>query len=98
MSLRKYNDQSLKEALHEMLDTFRLDQKFRQKKLIASWEKIMGAAVANRTTEIIFRDKKLFVYLSSASLREELFNARDKIRDLLNEEAGAVIVEEIIFA
>ena len=98
MSQRKSNDQSLKEALQEMLHAFHLDQKFRQKKMIASWEKIMGSAVANRTTQLQFRDKKLFVYLNSASLREELFNAREKIKKLLNDEAGAVIVEEIIFS
>ena len=98
MSRRKHNDQPLKDALQEMLQVYRLDQKFRQKKMIASWGKIMGASVANRTTQLQFRDKKLFVYLSSASLREELFNARDKIRNLLNEEAGAEIVDEIVFS
>jgi len=98
MSPRKFNDQTLKEALQEMLQSFHLDQKFRQKKMIASWETIMGSAVAHRTTRLIFRDKKLFVYLSSAALREELFNSRDKIKNLLNEEAGAEIVEEIVFS
>ena len=88
----------MKDALAEMLESFHLDQKFRQKKMITSWEKIMGAAVAHRTTELIFRNKKLFVYLNSASLREELFNSREKIKDLLNEEAGAEIVDEIVFS
>jgi predicted nucleic acid-binding Zn ribbon protein len=96
--MRKTNDKPLKEALQEMLKEFRLDQKFRQKKLISSWEKIMGPAVAHRTTQLQFREKKLFVYLNSAALREELFSERDKIKDLLNEEAGAEIVEEIVFS
>jgi predicted nucleic acid-binding Zn ribbon protein len=95
---RKSNDQPLKEALQEMLDTFRLDRKFRQKKMISSWEKIMGSAVANRTTALSFNDQKLFVQLSSAALREELFMERDRIIALLNEEAGARIVEEIVFS
>lgn len=94
---RKGNDQPLKDALQDMLHAFRLDQKFRQQKMIASWENLMGKAVANRTREIIFRDKKLFVYLNSAALREELVNSRDKIRKMLNEEAGAEVIEEIIF-
>lgn len=92
------NDKPLKEALQEMLKAFRLEDKFRQKKLISSWEKIMGPAVAHRTTQLQFRDKKLFVYLNSASLREELFSSREKIRDLLNDEAGAEVVEEIVFS
>ena len=96
--MRKTNDKPLKEALQEMLQAFHLEQKFRQKKLISSWEKIMGPAVAHRTTDLQFRDKKLFVYLNSAALREELFASRDRIKDLLNEEAGALIVEEIVFS
>jgi len=96
--MSKTNDKPLKEALQEMLKAFRLDEKFKQKQLIISWEKIMGPSVAHRTTQLQFRDKKLFVYLNSASLREELFSERDKIRDLLNEEAGAQVVEEIVFS
>jgi len=96
--MRKTNDKPLKEALQDMLLAFHLETKFRQKKLIISWEKIMGPAVSNRTTQLQFRDKKLFVYLNSASLREELFSSKDKIKDLLNEEAGAVVVEEIVFS
>lgn len=94
----KTNDKPLKEALQEMLQAFRLDTKFRQKKLISSWEKIMGPSVANRTTKLLFSGKKLFVYLNSASLREELFSSRERIKDLLNEEAGAEVVEEIVFS
>jgi hypothetical protein len=59
---------------------------------------VMGKTVANRTTKILFRDKKLFVYLTSASLRQELVNEREKIMNLLNEEAGTKIIEEIIFS
>lgn len=96
--MRKTNDKPLKEALQEMLEAFHLETKYRQKKLISSWEKIMGPAVANRTTLLQFRDKKLFVFLNSASLREELFSERERIKNLLNEEAGAVVVEEIVFS
>jgi len=96
--MSKTNDKPLKEALQDMLKEFHLDQKFRQKKLVSAWEQIMGPAVAHRTTQLQFRDKKLFVYLNSASLREELFSERDKIKALLNEEAGAEIVEEIVFS
>ena len=95
--MRKTNDKPLKEALQEMLQAFQLEKKFRQKKLISSWEKIMGPAVAHRTTQLQFREKKLFVFLNSASLREELFSSRERIKNLLNEEAGGEVVEEIVF-
>ena len=94
---RKSNDQTLKEAVDSMLKAYRLDDKMRQVKLIDSWDKIMGPTVANRTVEIKIFDKKLFVKLNSASLRQELFQEREKIKNLLNEEAEAVVIDEIVF-
>jgi len=65
--------------------------------VINSWETVMGKTVSNRTTQIYMRNKKLFINLNSASLREELHHARERIVKLLNDEAGQVVVEEIIF-
>ncbi len=94
---RRSNDQTLKEAVDSMLKAYRLDGKLQQLKLIDSWEKLMGPTVAHRTVEIKIYGKKLFVILNSASLRQELFQEREKIIKLLNEEAGAAVIEEIVF-
>ena len=95
--MRRSNDQSMKEAIESMLKTFKLDGKMQQLKLINSWEKIMGPAVASRTTEIKFYGSKMFITLSSASLRQELFQEREKLVALLNAEFESKIVEEIVF-
>jgi hypothetical protein len=94
---KRANDQTLKEAIEQMLKTFHLDRKVSETRLINSWETVMGKTVSNRTTQIYIRDKKLFINLNSASLREELHHAREKIIRLLNEEAGQHVVEEIVF-
>jgi hypothetical protein len=94
----KTNDKPIKEAFEEMLDTFHLQQKFRQQKIIVTWEQVMGKVVANRTTKLFFQNKKLFIYLSSSVLREELLNHKEDIIKKLNEEAGAEIVTEIVFS
>ena len=97
MIQKRTNDQSMKEALSDMLHALHLEDKFQQQKLIHSWEKIMGKVIANRTNKIFFSQKKLFIYLDSASLREELLNAKEKIKKMLNDAAENEIVEEIIF-
>lgn len=94
---RNSNDQSLKEAIQDMLKNFKLDDRMRQIKLIESWGTIMGPTVANRTTNIKLYGNRLHVILNSASLRQELFQEKEKIIKLLNDEAGAVVVEEIVF-
>jgi hypothetical protein len=94
---RKANVHSLKECIDELLDMYRIRGKFNQTQVIASWEKLMGTPVSRRTTDIFFRDNTLFVRLSSAALKHELSMSKSKIITLLNEDAGAKIVEEVVF-
>lgn len=95
--MRKANDQKIDEVVKDMLKAFKLESKMAEAKVIHAWPQIMGAAVANRTTEIYFYDNKLFITLNSSSLRQELFQAREKIMQMLNEEAGSEVVKEIVF-
>ena len=97
MTAKRTNDQTLKQAIDQMLKNFHLDQKLNETRLINSWESVMGKTVSNRTTQLYVRNKKLFVSVNSASLREELYNSRVKIIRLLNDEAGQEVVEEIVF-
>jgi len=96
-SSRKAEVHSLKECIDELLDMYRIRGRFNQTQIISSWEKLMGASVSKRTTNIFFRDKTLFIKLSSASLKHELSMSKTKIIQLLNEEAGDKVVEEVVF-
>jgi hypothetical protein len=95
---KRTNEQSLKEAIDQMLKSFHLDDKMKELQVVSSWEKVMGKTVSNRTTKIFMNGSKLFIYLNSASLREELLHQREKIIARLNTEAGSEVVEEIIFS
>ena len=95
--MKRSNDQSLKEAINGMLKAFHLDHKMNEVRMIGSWEKVMGKTVSNRTTQLYLRNKKLFVSLNSASLREELHHSREKIVELLNTEAGMIVIDEVVF-
>ena len=94
---RNSNDQTMKEAVDNMLKTFKLDTRVSHIKLIESWEKIMGPTVAKRTVDLKIFGKKMYVKLNSASVRQELFQEKEKIVKLLNDEAGSSLIEEIIF-
>lgn len=79
-----------------MLKAFRIEDRFHESNLVNSWEKVMGAPIAKRTTKLYIRDKKLYVYLSSAPLKQELSMAREKILVLLTKEFGASVINEVI--
>lgn len=94
--MRKSNEQSMKEVIDDLLDAYKLRGKFNQKKIIQSWERVMGKTIANRTDAIFFKDEKMIIKLNSSVLREELSYSKHKIVQLLNDDAGEEVVKDII--
>lgn len=94
--MRKSNEESLKEVVEQLLDTYRLRDKLNQVKLLRSWDKIMGESISKRTDKITFKDETLCIYLNSAPLKEELSYGREKILKLLNEELGGNYIKEVV--
>ncbi len=97
MSYRKSNEQSLGEVIRAFLKTYRMEGKVNEAGLINSWEKIVGPMIAKHTVRMNIRDRKLFVEVDSAALRNELTYAREKIKKALNREAGEAMIDEVIF-
>jgi len=95
--MRKANDKSLKEAIEQMLQVYKIKRRFDETHIIAAWPQLVGTPVANRTKEIFIHDKKLFLRVESSVVKNELLMMRSQIINKVNEEAKSVIVEEIIF-
>jgi predicted nucleic acid-binding Zn ribbon protein len=95
--MTKSNDHTLKEVINDLLKEYRLSDKLRELKLIESWPKVVGKIIAKHTTGIYFRDKKLYITLDNAAVREELLYAKSKLIKSLNKHAGESLVEDIIF-
>jgi hypothetical protein len=91
------NDKSLKEAIEQMLNVYKIKRRFDETGIITAWPKLVGKSVANRTKEIFIRDKKLFLRIESSVIKNELVLMRTQIIEKINNEANSVLVEEIIF-
>ncbi len=94
--MRTTNDKSIKEALEQLLQVYKLRRKFDETSLIAAWPELMGSAIANRTKEIYIRDKKLFLRIESSVIKNELLMMRSQILEKMNDKAGDRVVEEMI--
>ena len=88
---------SFRTAFNHFLKEEGLEHTYKQKRLIANWEKVMGKTIASRTTRIFFKDKVLFVKLSSAPLKQEMQNSKSKFLNLVAEEIGSGEVEDVRF-
>ena len=94
---RRSDITSLKEGFSDMLSKFQLEEKFDEQQLIHSWAQIMGKPIADRTENLFIKEKKLYVKLNSAPLRQELNLSKSKVLELFHKEFGHSIVDEVIF-
>jgi hypothetical protein len=91
------NDKSLKEAIEQMLQVYKIKRKYDETGIKASWPQLVGKSVANRTKEIYIHDKKLFLRIESSVIKNELVLMRTQIIDKINNEVKSTLVEDIIF-
>lgn len=95
--MRKANDKSIKEALEQMMQVYKIKRKFDETAIIAHWPNLVGKAVASRTKEIFVHDKKLFLRLESSVIKNELMSVRTQIIERINSEAKTEVIVEVIF-
>ena len=90
------NNQSLKNVLKDLVETYRLKSKLNETRIYNIWEEAMGPMIANYTKEIKIRKNKLYLTIESAPLRQELSFGKEKIKKLLNAELGEDFIKEVV--
>ena len=88
---------SFKSAFSKFLKEENLDHTYKQKQIIANWDRIMGRTISSRTSSLFFKDKTLFVKLTSAPLKHEMQMAKPEIIKLIEKEIGQGEVTEVRF-
>ena len=95
--MRKTNDKTMKEAIEQMMQVYKIKRKYEETGITAAWPELVGRSVANRTKELFINDKKLFVRIESSVIKSELVLMRGQIIEKINDRAKTVLVEDIIF-
>lgn len=86
----------LKEAFLRLLRNKRNEAGYFRARTKLVWGKFFGKHVAEGTRDLMVRNKKLFVYVTNAPLRNQLTMHREGIRKRLNAEFGEEYLEEVI--
>ena len=94
---RTSNEAPLKDVLERWLKAYGLDGKMKELDVINAWPELMGTAVANRTTEIKIKNKKLMLKLGSSVMRDELLQGQTIIIQRVNEFSGFEIIDDVWF-
>lgn len=88
--------QTIGDALRQMLGTFRIESKFDEATLLASWERLVGGPIAKRTKKVYIKDKVLFVEFKSPSMKNDFLLHKTHVLDLFQKEFGREVVKDII--
>jgi hypothetical protein len=94
--MKKKNELSLQEAMQAMLQEYRLEPRLNETRVKTLWGKLMGKTISTYTSDIQVRRNVLYLTILSAPLKHELSYAKDKIKDLLNEEMGEEYVKDVV--
>lgn len=95
---RNKSESTVKNAISELLDVYKLKKKFSELEAMNAWMKVLGNVVAKRTTHLQIKEGILYVKLESASLKNELMMAKSSVIEKLNQQIGGEkVIQDIIF-
>ena len=88
---------SLADILQHCLRHDGLETPLMQKRLIDSWERIVGRAINSYTGDKFIKNQTLFVKILNPALRADLTMRRDRLVKALNTEVKSTIITDIRF-
>ncbi len=94
---RRDNTRTIGDAIRELIEAYKLDDKLLQTKIIAAWPEVAGSYIAKNTEKIYISEHTLFVGVHSSIIKNELRLAQDDLIDQLNTIAGKEYITKIVF-
>ena len=91
-----HNEYSMKRAISKMLSELKLQQKVDESKIIANWNEIVGKLISKHTTQLFIRDRKIYLKVDSAALKNELMFLKDEILMKVNESFNTKLIEDLV--
>ena len=83
--------------IDEAMERAGLTDSLNEQRASAAWADVVGASINRYTTRRYVDHGVLHVYLTSASLKNELGFVSDRLMDAINRWVGADVVKEIVF-
>jgi predicted nucleic acid-binding Zn ribbon protein len=88
--------QTIGDAIRGLLNSYRIETKFDEANLLASWERLVGGPIATRTKKVFIKDKILFVEFKSPSMKNDFLLHKSKVLQVFQSEFGAHVVRDIV--
>ncbi|MCH2023482.1 MAG: DUF721 domain-containing protein [Saprospiraceae bacterium] len=96
LSYRKSNDSTIGNILIPYLKAYGLIEKYHASRAKQIWYDTMGPKISSYTKNIYVKKRKLYITISSSSLRQEISFSKDKIKKFINDEIGEEFLKGVI--
>ncbi len=94
--MRRSDTQKIDKIIDVYLKQSGVGKKLKEMELINSWEEVVGVSVAKRTNNLFIKNRKLFVYIESSIVKNELMMLKQSLVDALNNRVKERIIDDIV--
>jgi hypothetical protein len=91
----KRHVQPISDVINELLRVEGLETPLLQRRLIASWDKIVGTTISKYTDNIYISNQTLMVKITNPALRQDLSMLRTQLVKRLNAEVGSIVIMDV---
>ena len=96
MAKKPHNTQHIGDAIQQLLKSYQIKSKFDESSVVASWERLVGKAIAKRTKKVSIRNHVLFVELDSPGMKNDLALHKTHILEIFAREFGKDVIKEMV--
>ena len=93
----KRDVKSLSDLLQTVLRKEGFETPLLQRRLVASWDTVVGPTISRYTGDKFIKNQTLFVKINNPALRQDLSMMRQKLVQRLNSQVGSFIISDIKF-
>ncbi len=94
--MRRTNTEKIDILIAKVLQNIAKQGDNYQHLVISEWKQMLGVTVSNSTRKIYIKDNKLFVYLDSPVIKQEIIFLKTKILQHLNSKFTQVKLRDIV--
>jgi len=94
--MNRHNDKDIKELVSNFIDAFNLRPKYIEYQVRSFWKEEMSPMINRYTTDINIKNQILYIKVSSAPVKHDLFIQREQIKTLINKIMGEPYIKDVV--
>lgn len=98
MSKRNSNEENINDVWLKLIKSYGLARNYEEYQISQAYHKLMGKTISKYTTDLFYKEHRLYVKLTNAVIREELSMGKTKFIEMMNKELGEELVLDVVFS